>query len=157
MSVNPSGRNLEIDGYGIKHKHSLCSRIRQLSCKNAAIFWCINIVAHILYWRVKSTATPMLCIAAVRSRLLRPQARADLIVFATRRQPADRSLYCIASCSLPAIWKGRRDRVFHEQIHDECYINTMVMVIQTNARQWVPDIATKRLCTISLGALFGEH
>ena len=49
------------------------------------------------YWRVKTTATPVLHMAAVRSRLLRPHARADVIVCAKHHQSGDRSLYCIAS------------------------------------------------------------
>ena len=63
----PSGRYLWIsalDEYGTKPKLILCSRIRKLSSKKRAYFDTIRIS----FWRVKSTATPVLHMAAITEK-----------------------------------------------------------------------------------------
>ena len=68
-------------------------------------------IASISYWHVKTTATPVLHMAAVKSRLLRPRARADVIVCAKHPQSGDRSLYCIAFWILFVTGIGNLDGV----------------------------------------------
>ena len=72
--------------------HKSCNPIYLLACQ----IHYANLVLHM---------------AAVRSRLLRPHARAGVIVCAKRHQSGDRSLYCIAAWILLTTGIGSPDGV----------------------------------------------
>ena len=92
-------------------KLALCSRIRKLSSKNMGIFRCNllsikAVIPQIFYWRVKSTATTELHMAVVRSQLLRPHSRTDIVICTKCHPSGDRCFYCNASCISLAIGIG---------------------------------------------------
>ena len=110
--------------------------------------------------------------AAVRSRLLRSRACADVIVCHKRHLSSDRTLFCIASWILLATEIGSPDGVVQSYTsrHSGKYLLLWEPIIrrraivsydvpaarppQTNARQRVPVMATQGLCTVSFGAHF---
>ena len=113
------------------------------------IHYAWNLLSHISYWRVKSTAIPVSHMAAVRSWLLGPHARADVIVCAKHHQPGDRSLSCTVPWILLATGIGSLDVVeqFFTSRHSGTSCKSVVVVIYRLGTNYVAPLSvmTSRL------------